>query len=153
NGVRIRRTHPLGDLRRYGTRSLADAASLSMSLSGSPNDRCVYQFDEFVVDHVRRLLLRRGEPVPVTPKALSLLLLLLQRPGDLATKVVLLGGVGPDASATGATLPKTVSPRRGARGGGADDRRYIRTVAGQGYAFQAEVREVAPEEEAEVSPP
>ena len=33
----------------------------------------LYEFSEFQLDAVRRLLLRRGEPVPLTPKVYKLL--------------------------------------------------------------------------------
>ena len=87
-----------------------------MNLAGSANDRRLYHFDEFVVDPLRRLLLHHGEPVPVTPKAFSLLLVLLERSGDVVTKPEILEQVWPDAFVTEANLTQNVSFLRRALG-------------------------------------
>lgn len=114
----------------------------------APLERRLYQFDEFRVDPVRRLLLRDGEVVPITPKALSILLVLLERPGMVVEKNELIQRVWPDTFVTEANLTQNVSSLRKALGERANDRRYVVTVPSQGYAFAAEVREVPVEEAA-----
>jgi DNA-binding winged helix-turn-helix (wHTH) protein/tetratricopeptide (TPR) repeat protein len=114
-----------------------------MSPAGSPNDRRLYHFDDFVVDPLRRILLCRGEAVAVTPKTFSLLLALLERRGEVVTKPEILEKVWPDAFVTEANLTQNISSLRralGDRGGGGH--RYIQTVPGHGYRFAGEVREV-----------
>jgi len=55
-----------------------------------PEERSAFEFDGFRVDPVRRVLTRDGEPVPITPKAMSILLLLLEKPGGVVEKKELL---------------------------------------------------------------
>jgi len=70
-----------------------------MNQAGTATERRTYQFDEFLVDPVRRVLRRDGEPVSVTPKALSILIVLLERPGEVVDKAELFQKVWPDTRA------------------------------------------------------
>jgi DNA-binding winged helix-turn-helix (wHTH) protein/tetratricopeptide (TPR) repeat protein/TolB-like protein len=131
-----------------------------MNPAGIPTERRLYRFDDFLVDPVRRLLLRDGRPVAVTPKALSLLLVLLERPGEVIGKSELTQKVWPDSHVTEANLTQNVSFLRKALGERAGDRRYVATLPGQGYSFIGEVVTVVPEDPvpraeppAAVSPP
>lgn len=48
----------------------------------------IYEFGDFRVDVVKRLLLRRdGETLPLTPKAFDTLLYLVRHSGTLSTKM------------------------------------------------------------------
>ena len=58
-------------------------------------ERVLYEFDVFRVDPVRRLLLRAEEPVAITPKAFSILLALLEHPGEVVEKAELIERVWP----------------------------------------------------------
>ncbi|HYU33850.1 MAG TPA: tetratricopeptide repeat protein, partial [Thermoanaerobaculia bacterium] len=107
-----------------------------------PGERRLYEFGEFRVDPVRRRLLRDGEPVAVTSKAFSLLVILLERRGQVVDKEELFRLVWPDTYVTEANLTQNVSSLRKALGERAGDRRYIVTVPGRGYCFAAEVMEV-----------
>lgn len=100
------------------------------------------EFDEFLADPVRRVLLRAGEPVPVTPKAMSILLVLLERPGEVVEKTELLERVWPGVVVTEANLTQNVFSLRKSLGEKATDTRYIQTIPGQGYSFAGEVRRV-----------
>ena len=100
----------------------------------------MYEFDAFRVDPVRRLLLRDGEPVPVTPKALSILLILLERAGEVVEKSELIERIWQGAFVTEANLTQNVFSLRKCLGERANDNRYIVTVPGQGYTFAGEVR-------------
>src|SRR4051812_35499345 len=106
-----------------------------MNPAVTPTDRRLYRFDEYLVDPVRRLLLLNGEPVAVTPKAFSLLLVLLEQPGAVVDKADLFAKVWPDTHVTDANLTQNVSFLRKALGERADTRRYVATVPGQGYSF------------------
>jgi DNA-binding winged helix-turn-helix (wHTH) protein/tetratricopeptide (TPR) repeat protein len=120
-----------------------------MNQAGTATERRTYQFDEFLVDPVRRVLLRDGEPVSVTPKALSILMVLLERPGEVVDKAELFQKVWPDTRVTEANLTQNVSFLRKALGERADQRRYVVTVPGQGYCFGGAVvvRAEAPAQE------
>lgn len=102
--------------------------------------KSLYEFDDFLVDPVRRVLLRAGEPVPVTPKSMSILLALLERPGQVVAKTELLDRVWPGVIVTEANLTQNVFSLRKSLGERANDTRYIQTVPGEGYSFAGEVR-------------
>ncbi|HEX3551783.1 MAG TPA: tetratricopeptide repeat protein [Thermoanaerobaculia bacterium] len=108
------------------------------------DDRTCYEFDEFLVDPVRRLLLRGGEPVPVTPKALSILLALLEQPGEVVEKADLIEKVWAGSHVTEANLTQNVFALRKCLGDRANDSRYVVTVPGRGYVFAGEVRRSEP---------
>ena len=106
-------------------------------------ERRIYQFGEFRVDPVRRRLLRGGEPVAVTSKCFSLLVVLLERHGEIVDKEELFREVWPDTYVTEANLTQNVSSLRKALGERAGDKRYIVTVPGRGYCFVAEVTDIS----------
>lgn len=106
-----------------------------MSPAANPESKRLWQFDEFLVDPVRRVLLRDGAAIAVTPKPMSILLVLLERQGQVVTKQELLQRVWPDTCVTEANLTQNVSSLRKALGERALSRRYIVTVPGQGYSF------------------
>jgi DNA-binding winged helix-turn-helix (wHTH) protein/tetratricopeptide (TPR) repeat protein/TolB-like protein len=103
-------------------------------------DKVMYEFDAFRVDPVRRLLLRDGEVVPVTPKALSILLILLERAGEVVEKSELIERIWQGAFVTEANLTQNVFSLRKVLGERANDTRYIVTVPGRGYIFAGDVR-------------
>ncbi len=109
----------------------------------APGERRFYEFGEFRVDPVRRRLLRDGEPIAVTSKSFSLLVVLLERRGQVVEKEELFRRVWPDTYVTEANLTQNVSSLRKALGERAGDRRFIVTVPGRGYSFIAEVKEVS----------
>src|SRR5215212_260667 len=100
-----------------------------------------YEFDDFRLDPDRRLLLRGGEPVPLTPKAFDTLLVLVRRGGRVVEKGELLKEVWPDTFVEEATLAQNVFTLRKALGYGRPSQQYIETVPRHGYRFAAQVRE------------
>lgn len=120
---------------------------------GSGADRVLYEFDDFRVDPIRRRIFRAGEAVPLTPKAFTILLLLLERRGEIVDKEDLLKQVWPDTFVTEANLTQNVSALRKALGEKANDRRYVVTVPGRGYSFAGDVREVQRMATAEIQLP
>jgi DNA-binding winged helix-turn-helix (wHTH) protein/tetratricopeptide (TPR) repeat protein len=119
----------------------------------SPESNIVWHVDEFVVDPVRRVLLRRGEPVAVTPKALSILFILLEKQGEVVTKQELIQRIWPDTFVTEANLTQNISSLRKALGERASSRRYIVTVPGRGYSFAGQAVPVeVPDDEAAPAP-
>ncbi|HEY4594158.1 MAG TPA: tetratricopeptide repeat protein, partial [Thermoanaerobaculia bacterium] len=105
-------------------------------------ERVLYEIDAFRVDPVRRVLLRDGEPVPITPKAFSILLALLERPGEVVEKTELLEKVWPGVFVTEANLTQNIFSLRKCLGEKANENRYIVTVPGQGYMFAGELRRI-----------
>ncbi|MFL6200313.1 MAG: tetratricopeptide repeat protein [Thermoanaerobaculia bacterium] len=114
-----------------------------MTVALSPTARLVekrvYRFDEFLADPVRRVLLRDGKAVQVTPKALSILLALLESHGRVVGKDELIHRVWASAYVSDANLTQNVSSLRKALGERGGDSRYVVTIPGQGYCFAAPV--------------
>ena len=111
-----------------------------VSSGSEEKERVVYEFDAFRADPVRRVLYRRGEPVAITPKALSILLVLLERAGDVVEKKELIERVWPGMFVSDANLTQNVFSLRKTLGERAGGNRFIATVPGQGYSFVGEVQ-------------
>lgn len=70
----------------------------------------LYEFGMFRLDPSQRLLLCNGKPVPVTPKAFELLVVLVERSGKLVEKEELLGVVWNGATVEEGNLAVAISP-------------------------------------------
>lgn len=116
-----------------------------------PAEKRLYRFDGFDVDPVRRRLVRAGEAVTVTPKAFSILVVLLERRGEVVEKEELIRRIWPDTIVTEANLTQNVCALRKALGERANEHRYVITVPGRGYSFVGEMRPEIPVRE--VLPP
>src|SRR5262244_1160512 len=101
----------------------------------------IYEFGPFRLDGARHLLLRDGQPVPLTTKALDTLLALVEHDGHLVEKDKLMRQVWPDTVVEEGNLTVTISMLRKALGEGPSEHRYIETVPRRGYRFVATVRE------------
>ena len=100
-----------------------------------------YEFGSFALDPGKRLLLREGEPVPLAPKVLEILQLLIENRGRVLTKDELLEQVWNDTMVEEGGLTRNVSILRKALGERPDEHHYIVTVPGRGYQFVADVHE------------
>src|SRR2546423_665207 len=100
-----------------------------------------FEFDEFLLDPKEKVLLRRGHPVPITPKPFELLLVLVENHGHLVEKVDLLNTVWADSFVEEGNLSFTMGLLRKALGDDKHNPRYIETVPRRGYRFIADVRE------------
>ncbi len=103
----------------------------------------LYEFGRYRLDKQKRRLFRDGETVPLTAKAMEMLLVLVDHPGDIVTKQHLMATLWPDSFVEEANLPQHVFHLRKALGEAAEERNYIVTVPGKGYCFTAEVRKIA----------
>jgi len=99
----------------------------------------VYEFGPFQLDARRRLLVRQGRSIPLTPKALELLLVLVERHGQVVEKDELMRRLWPDSFVEEGNLAFNVSNLRKALGDSPHRRDYIVTVPGRGYQFVAPV--------------
>jgi len=100
-----------------------------------------YEFGSFSVDVGRRVLLSNGKPVPLTPKVLETLLVMIENRGRVLTKDELLNLVWGDTIVEEGGLTRNVSVLRKVLGERPDDHQYIVTVPGRGYQFVAQVHE------------
>jgi DNA-binding winged helix-turn-helix (wHTH) protein/tetratricopeptide (TPR) repeat protein len=101
-----------------------------------------YEFDSFYLDPGERLLLRDGQPIPLTPKVLDTLVVLVENAGHLVLKDELMNAVWPDSFVEEINLSRNISELRKALGETVHEQRYVVTVPGSGYRFAAQVREI-----------
>ena len=116
-----------------------------------------YELGPFRIDVANRLLLRDGEPLPLTPKAVDTLLALVQHSGRVLKKEELMKLVWPDSVVEEGNLTQNIYLLRKTLSEGSDGRNYIETIPRRGYRFVGaahEAREEAaaplPAEQAEV---
>ncbi len=102
----------------------------------------IYEFGDFRLDEQNRVLWRSQESVPLTPKTLDMLLVLVQRGGEVIPKDELMNAVWPDSFVEEANLTQTVFMLRKVLGE-TPDRRYILTMQGRGYRFALDVKEIS----------
>jgi TolB-like protein/DNA-binding winged helix-turn-helix (wHTH) protein/Tfp pilus assembly protein PilF len=96
------------------------------------------------------MLSRQGSPVPLTPKAFDLLVVLLDNPQRVLTKEELIRAVWTDAFVEEGNLTQNISILRKALAEKSGQARMIVTIARRGYQFTADVVEVETPEAAEV---
>ena len=106
----------------------------------SPHRR--YSFGPYTLDPVRRLLWRDGTLVPLTPKTVEVLSLLVERHGAIVEKDDLLRFAWPNAVVEENNLARHVSILRKALQQRRGHQDFISTIPGRGYMFVAEVREI-----------
>jgi Tol biopolymer transport system component/DNA-binding winged helix-turn-helix (wHTH) protein len=103
--------------------------------------RC-FSFENFTLDLKKRLLLRDGEPVPLTPKAFDTLALLVRRSGHVVGKDELLDEIWADAFVEESTIAQNVFTLRKALGKTHTENQFIETVPKHGYRFIADVKAI-----------
>jgi DNA-binding winged helix-turn-helix (wHTH) protein/Tol biopolymer transport system component len=106
-----------------------------------------HNFGPFRVDAGRRLLLREGKTVPLTPKAFDILMVLLQNSDRVVEKDELMRLIWPDAVVEENNLTSNISSLRKALEEGPTEHRFIVTIPGRGYQFTSEMLVTAAESE------
>jgi DNA-binding winged helix-turn-helix (wHTH) protein len=96
-------------------------------------------FGPFRLLPARFLLLEGDKPVRLGSRALEILVLLLERPGELVSKQELMARVWPHVFVEPANLTVHVSALRRTLCDGRDGNRFIINVPGRGYSFVAPV--------------
>jgi eukaryotic-like serine/threonine-protein kinase len=94
-------------------------------------------FGPFVFDAQNGLLSRGGAEIPLPPRVLGVLELLLSRPGEVVLRQELLDRVWKDAFVTDTSLAEAISFLRQALGDDPQAPRFIQTVHRRGYRFVA----------------
>src|SRR5918994_5423091 len=102
------------------------------------------QFGDITLDLDSRQLVRAGTPVHLSPKAFDVLCHLVARRPRAVTKTELFELVWPGTFVVEANLTVLVTELRRALGDDAHAPRFIRTVHKHGYAFCADVSDIAP---------
>jgi len=96
-------------------------------------DSKIYEFNGFRLEAAQGRLLYQGQSVPLKPKVLDLLLLLVQRRGQLVVKEELMREIWPDAIVEENNITVSMSVLRKALGVNQDNRQFIETVPRRGY--------------------
>lgn len=104
----------------------------------------IYEFEEFRLDEKSHKLFRRAgrELVPLTPKAVDLLIYLVRNAGKILTKEDLLNAVWENSFIEEANLSQTIFVLRKTLGENKKTPRFILTVPSRGYQFIATVSEI-----------
>src|SRR5882724_3264514 len=105
-------------------------------------DKHSYNFGDFRVDSVERVLLRQGEPVALTQKLFDILLLLVENNGHVVEKDRLMNEIWPGTFVEEGNLTQNISVLRKALGDGARGHQYIQTVPRRGYRFVGRVDQI-----------
>ncbi len=103
--------------------------------------RC-YQFGAFRLDPASRVLYRGAEVVPLTPKCVETLVLLVENAGQVVDKNELMRRVWPDSFVDEINLTKNISILRKTIGEEKQGREFIETISKRGYRFVGLLRAV-----------
>src|SRR5262245_8445562 len=102
----------------------------------------LYEFDCFRLDSHEGVLLSEGRRLPLEPKDLELLLVLVENHGHTVGKEELLEKVWPGTFVEEGNLARHISVLRQVLSQGQNGTQYIETIPKRGYRFVAPVREV-----------
>jgi len=106
---------------------------------GNPRNRDAVSFGPFRLAPTERLLEKAGVAVPLGGRALDILLVLVERAGEVVSKRALIERVWPDVTVDEGSLRFHVAALRKALGDGVSGARYVTNVPGRGYCFIAPV--------------
>lgn len=95
----------------------------------------IYEFENFRIEVDKRLLLRDGVSVPLTPKVFDTLLHLVKRSDYVVDKEELMRAIWPDTVVEENNLNQNISTLRKVLGQNQGENRYILTIPGKGYRF------------------
>jgi len=93
------------------------------------------RFGPFAFDVQNRLLFRDEVEIPLPPRVLAVLELLLSRPGEIVSRQELHESVWKDAYVTDTSLAEAISFLRQALGDDPQNPRFVQTVHRRGYRF------------------
>lgn len=113
-----------------------------MRADNSLLDKRVYEFDHFRINIAEGVLESAGRRISVAPKALDVLIALVEKRGHLVLKEDLMSEVWPDIFVEENNLAFNISVLRKLLGESSASPRYIETVPKRGYRFICEVTEI-----------
>ncbi len=109
-------------------------------------DNHSYDFGRFRLKPAERVLLREGEPVPLTPKVFDILVTLVEHGGQVVAKDDLMKRVWPNTFVEEGNLTQNISLLRKALGESPGGVQFIETVPRRGYRFVADTNQSWSEE-------
>jgi DNA-binding winged helix-turn-helix (wHTH) protein len=140
-GPALARFHPEpgGDARRDLQTSHTDQPLFAKRTNRAVPAPSKVAFGSFRLLPAQFLLLEGDKPVHLGSRALEILVVLLERPGELVSKQELMGRVWPNIFVEPANLTVHISALRRTLRDGCDGNRFIINVPGRGYIFVASV--------------
>lgn len=112
-----------------------------------------YEFGPFAVNTRERVLRRNGQIIPLPPKAVDTLILLIENAGSVVSKEELQGKIWPDSFVEESNLASIISMLRKTLEDKPSNPQYIETVSKRGYRFIVPVTKSPGGDEAEGSIP
>jgi TolB-like protein/DNA-binding winged helix-turn-helix (wHTH) protein/Tfp pilus assembly protein PilF len=100
-----------------------------------PVSKGLAKFGDFELDLEQRVLLKRGKPVPLPPKDIETLVILVEGRGQIVEKKELMEKIWPGTFVEEGNLTRHVFNLRQVLADGKSDRHYIETVPKRGYRF------------------
>ena len=104
----------------------------------SSNNR-VYQFEEFRLDAAHLMLSRGGEEIPLVPKAVETLRVLVEQRGKILSKDELMNAIWTDSVVEESNLAQYLHILRKTLGKRQDGQPFIETLRRRGYRFNGDV--------------
>ena len=102
----------------------------------------IYEFEEFQINLFERTLWQDGELIPLAPKVIETLCLLVENHGRLMTKDELMQELWADSFVEERNLTQNIFTLRKVLGEKETGKKFIETLPRRGYRFVAEVEEV-----------
>ena len=99
----------------------------------------IYEFGPYVLDSAQMLLSRDGSAVPLQPRALEMLLVLMRRRGEVISKQELMEAVWPDSFVEEGNLTQNIFLLRRELGKTPEGEDYIHTVPKRGYRMNVPI--------------
>ena len=103
----------------------------------------IYRFLGYELDPVHRVIARGGELLPMAPKVVDTLIVLVEHAGAVVDKHTLMHSVWPDTSVVESSLTRNISMLRKALAEGGNEEAVIQTVSRRGYRFLPQVEVVS----------
>ena len=107
-----------------------------------PETQHFYEFKNFRLDPIERVLMRDGSPVYLTPKAFQLLSILVENHGHIVDKEKLISEIWAGSFVEDGNLAVSATALRKALDDDASHPTFIETVPRRGYRFIAKVRRI-----------
>jgi predicted ATPase/DNA-binding winged helix-turn-helix (wHTH) protein len=134
-----RADHPCQPLPSHGNLPMSTSGLRNVPMNALGNSRMneVVAFGPFRLFKAERLLKKGNESLPISGRALDLLIALVERSGDVLSHKELSAQVWPGVTVEEANLRVHIASVRKILGDGRDGARFIANVAGRGYCFVA----------------
>src|ERR1700682_4110528 len=96
-------------------------------------------FDPFRLCPAHRNLEKAGSPIHLSAQEFDILIVLVERAGEVVSKKKLMARVWPDVTVDESNLRFHIASLRKALEDGQSGARYVTTIAGRGYCFVAPI--------------